>query len=207
VVCRIAGRPGPDTEPCNNTPPATAYWSYWFASRGGEWCYSTVGAANRTPPTGSVEGWSFFKGGGGDEASPPGYAPPPPSPGEPQPEPVSNADCRPRSTPTTAAPAPSPPPPAGAAVLNRPPSTTTPGGGGRPATTSTASLVPGATTTVPEAIQLAGDPTTTTGPVGINQVNLSEDGGGDGNPVALLTTVGLLGALGAGGLVLRRLRR
>jgi len=58
-VCRIAGQPGPDREACAVTPPATAYWTYWAAQRGGDWCYSSVGAAGRKPPPGSIEGWSF----------------------------------------------------------------------------------------------------------------------------------------------------
>src|SRR5215218_10404000 len=56
VVCRIAGLPGAADEACIDTPPATAYWSYWLAPRGGQWCYSTVGPGSRTPPPGSVEG-------------------------------------------------------------------------------------------------------------------------------------------------------
>ena len=35
-VCRIAGKPGADTESCGHTPPASAYWSYWVAPRGGQ---------------------------------------------------------------------------------------------------------------------------------------------------------------------------
>lgn len=60
-ICRIEGKPGPDAEPCIDTPPATAYWSYWHASNGGEWEYSQWGVMNRKPPPGSFEGWSFSK--------------------------------------------------------------------------------------------------------------------------------------------------
>jgi hypothetical protein len=58
-ICRINGKPGADTEPCINTPPATAYWSYWHAANGGGWTYSSLGVLNRKPPLGSFEGWSF----------------------------------------------------------------------------------------------------------------------------------------------------
>ncbi|GEM_PF-867109 len=76
MVCTIDARP----DPCNGAP-ASAYWSYWYAEPGGSWTYATVGAGNRTPPQGSVEGWRF-----GDGSAPPGTAPPkhqPPPPAEP----------------------------------------------------------------------------------------------------------------------------
>jgi len=61
-VCRIDGKPTPAQDPCVNTPPATAYWSYWHASPGGAWTYSTVGAGAYNPAVGSVEGWRFGSG-------------------------------------------------------------------------------------------------------------------------------------------------
>ncbi|MFJ8578336.1 hypothetical protein [Micromonospora sp. NPDC093277] len=61
-VCRINGKPTAATEPCVNTPPATAYWSYWHAPPGGSWSYSTSGATSYNPAPGSVEGWSFGAG-------------------------------------------------------------------------------------------------------------------------------------------------
>ncbi|QFU94401.1 hypothetical protein [Amycolatopsis sp. YIM 10] len=60
-ICRIEGKPGPDAEACIDTPPATAYWSYWHAANGGSWTYSQMGVMNRKPPPGSFEGWSFAK--------------------------------------------------------------------------------------------------------------------------------------------------
>ncbi|MBM7775613.1 hypothetical protein JOD54_005817 [Actinokineospora baliensis] len=86
-VCRIDNRPGPDIDACVNTPPATAYWSYWHADRGGSWNYSSFGAANRDPASGTVEGWSYGAG------KAPGVAPPAkPAPNTPvvppQPAPV-----------------------------------------------------------------------------------------------------------------------
>lgn len=58
-ICRIEGKPGPETESCADTPPATAFWGYWHAANGASWAYSQRGAANRKPPAGSFEGWSF----------------------------------------------------------------------------------------------------------------------------------------------------
>ncbi|APE24408.1 MULTISPECIES: hypothetical protein [Streptomyces] len=58
-VCRIEGKPTAATESCVNTPPASAYWSYWHAPNGGNWTYSTSGASARKPALGSFEGWSF----------------------------------------------------------------------------------------------------------------------------------------------------
>ena len=61
-VCRINGKPTPAQEPCVNTPPASAYWSYWHASPGGTWSYSTLGASSYNPAKGKVEGWRFGSG-------------------------------------------------------------------------------------------------------------------------------------------------
>jgi hypothetical protein len=114
VVCRIAGKPGAGSESCVNTPPATAYWSYWVAPRGGPWCYSTAGAGNRTPPPGTIEGWSFALGRVSVDIPPPRFAPPAAIPGE-APNPLNGADCgSPAATPNPPAPTPAPtiPPPA-----------------------------------------------------------------------------------------------
>lgn len=100
-ICRIQGLPG-DTD-CADTPPANAYWSYWTAERGGSWTYSQVGAGSRTPPAGSVEGWSFSTDATSSDSTPPRTAPPAPAP-EAAPTPT------PTPTPSaTAAPPPEPP--------------------------------------------------------------------------------------------------
>ena len=66
-VCRIGvtvnGVRRPQSDPCVDTPPADAYWSYWVADLGGPWCYSELGATARTPVRGTIEGWSFSRGG------------------------------------------------------------------------------------------------------------------------------------------------
>lgn len=61
-VCRIDGLPTPASDPCYNTPPPTAYWSYWHAQPGGSWAYSAQGAAYYDPAPGTVEGWAFGSG-------------------------------------------------------------------------------------------------------------------------------------------------
>lgn len=81
-VCRIDGKPASD--PCRQTPPSNAYWSYWHAKPGGSWVWSSKGAGTYDPAPGSVEGWAFGAG------KPPSTPPP-----------------APRPAPTTAAPHPS----------------------------------------------------------------------------------------------------
>jgi hypothetical protein len=67
-ICRIgyAGYQGgtqyptPSEEACVLTPPATAYWAFWYANPGqNEWNYSQMGATATRPEPGSVELWTF----------------------------------------------------------------------------------------------------------------------------------------------------
>lgn len=67
-ICRIgyAGYhggtqyPTPAQEPCVLTPPSSAYWAFWYASRGqNTWSYSQAGAMGIQPEPGSVELWVF----------------------------------------------------------------------------------------------------------------------------------------------------
>ncbi|WP_020521689.1 hypothetical protein [Catelliglobosispora koreensis] len=102
-VCRIDDKPGPSEEPCVDTPPGSRSWSYWHATRGGSWTYSTKGAAVRKPPQGTVEGWAF-----GDKARPSAAPPPPPAPPEPPPATTRKpAAATTSSSPELPAPAPS----------------------------------------------------------------------------------------------------
>jgi hypothetical protein len=42
------------------TPPASAYWAFWYANRGQDaWNYSQAGAMGTQPEPGSVELWMF----------------------------------------------------------------------------------------------------------------------------------------------------
>lgn len=91
-ICRIGGKPTKSEDPCKITPPANAYWSYWHSPRGGKWQYSNFGAGNRTPPTGSVEGWRFSNG---------SYATPNVAPPAPLPSGGSNKPNKPSRSPST----------------------------------------------------------------------------------------------------------
>jgi hypothetical protein len=82
-ICRVDGKPGPDTEPCITTPPASAHWSYWYATDGGSWKISEAGVTARKPPAGSFEGWSFSLNKSSDP--PPRLAPRRPAPAAPPP--------------------------------------------------------------------------------------------------------------------------
>ncbi len=107
-ICKIAGRP--ESDPCQTASPATAYWSYWLAARGGQWCYSNWGAGNRTPPAGSVEGWSFSLDKSASTSPAPRFAVPAPLPGT-APGGLPGNDCDPSATaPKPSGPAPTTPP-------------------------------------------------------------------------------------------------
>lgn len=67
-VCRIgyAGfhhgiqYPTPAQQPCINTPPVNAYWTYWQAGPGkNTWSYSQLGAPSYRPQPGSINLWIF----------------------------------------------------------------------------------------------------------------------------------------------------
>jgi len=69
-ICRIDGLPSSDQvvpipgnddykETCVNTPPTTAYWTYWSATEGGQWTYSLTGYALHEVVLGGYEGYSF----------------------------------------------------------------------------------------------------------------------------------------------------
>ncbi len=100
-VCRISDKPA--TDPCINTSPTSAYWSYWVASRGGPWCYSSLGAGNRRPPEGTVEGWSFSMNRSAATAPPPSVTIPGGNGGGPS---VSTGDCTSTPPPPTTLPTP-----------------------------------------------------------------------------------------------------
>jgi hypothetical protein len=70
-VCRIGSPlfssgiqyPTPADQACVNTPPASAYWSFWFAPSGqSSWISSSQGAISHKPSTGEVEAWAFGAG-------------------------------------------------------------------------------------------------------------------------------------------------
>ena len=177
-VCRIAGLPGPDTEACINTPPATAYWSYWVAPRGGSWCYSSRGPGARVPPPGTVEGWSFSLGKVGADTPPPSTPPPPPIDGEP-PNPLSGSDCGkpagPSPVTTTAAPAETPPPVTTTAAPPQPtpPPPTAPAVASQGATPTTSKAVAIPSTTVAVAVNSPTSSTTSSPPTAVTTTSTS----------------------------------
>ena len=85
-VCRLNGRPAAGevvpipgnagyTEQCQTTPPASAYWSYWYAPSGGSWAYSTQGVMSRRVQIGGFEGWSFAHNAAAGSNPAPRFAP------------------------------------------------------------------------------------------------------------------------------------
>ncbi|KNB54236.1 hypothetical protein AC230_03955 [Streptomyces caatingaensis] len=111
-ICRIEEKPSPRSESCSDTPPASAYWSYWHAPNNGQWKYSEWGVANRTPPAGSFEGWSFSLNRGENGAPAPRVAPRRPSAPAPEPPrpPAPGSDSRPQPRPGDAQQPPAGPP-------------------------------------------------------------------------------------------------
>ena len=118
-ICRIEGKPTASDEKCIDTPPATAYWSYWYAPNGGSWKYSELGVTNHKVILGGFEGWSFAKDKTSVNVPPPRVAPhhaittptptltPKPSAATPTPQPANHST--PVATPgasTTSAPPP-----------------------------------------------------------------------------------------------------
>ena len=211
-VCRIAGKPSND--PCVNTSPASAYWAYWLAAPGGSWCYSTLGAGSRKPAPGTFEGWSFALNRTADAIPPPRFAPPP-APAGSQPAELNGNDCP--STPTTlpattAAPTTAPP--------TTPPPTTAPSPTTAPPPTGAASTAPGFTTTAGSTKASSTTATSTTAvsttaasaatvadvAAAPTTVDLGEDGGGGGSPLAFVVSAAVVIALGAGAFVMARKR-
>jgi len=184
-ICRIEGKPTAATEPCIDTPPTTAYWSYWHAPNGGTWTYSQVGVMNRKPPLGSFEGWSFSLNKTASTAPPPRIAPVRPAAPKPSaaPSTVRSKPPKPLSKPTP------PPATAGSPAVTQPAGSPT---ANPTAATDTASALPG-----------SADATTWTGDVG-RAAGTTDD---RGLPVATLVGVGVLGAVTAGGLLTARRRR
>jgi hypothetical protein len=147
-ICRIEGQPTKTDEPCIDTPPATAYWSYWYAPNGGSWKYSDLGVTNHKVILGGFEGWSFAKDKTSATLPPPRVAPnhsittPTPTPTQ---KPTTAPAARPTTQPashSTAVPAPgastpsAPSPAAGTTTSGSTPS------GGAAAAASTASGPP-----------------------------------------------------------------
>lgn len=191
-ICRIEGRPDPQADACINTPPATAYWSYWYAPNDGSWKYSEWGVLNRKPPLGSFEGWSFSKDKTATTNPPPRVGPrrPPPPAAPPPAAPPPPANQQPQN-----------PPPAGQPPVTQPPVTTG-------TTVSSTESVPPPSSAPPSGSAAPVSGTTTGGANwtgDIEQVAAQQD---SGPPVGMLVGVGIIVLLvvGAGGIAVRRSR-
>ena len=93
-VCRIQGKPSAADEKCIDTPPATDYWSYWYAANGGSWKYSDLGVTSHKVILGGFEGWSFSYHRTATTSPPPRVAPLHPVVG-PAPDPTPKPSVRP----------------------------------------------------------------------------------------------------------------
>ena len=183
-VCRINGKPGIDTEPCVDTPPASAYWSYWHAPNGGSWTYSSQGVLARKPPLGSFEGWSFSSGRDEDSAPRPGVAPTRPAPPPPPPPPPPTAT-KPHPATNT-----KPPAGGGTAATHAP--------AGNPPAESTPTVGPASAPTPTEAA--ATDPA----PADAAAIRPRN---GSGPPLGTIAGTALIAVLAAAAAVIARRRR
>ncbi|WFE48687.1 hypothetical protein [Verrucosispora sp. WMMD1129] len=216
-ICRIEGKPSARTEKCVDTPPASAYWSYWHAPNGGSWTYSDKGVLNRKPPSGSFEGWSFSLNRNADSAPRPGVAParpaPPPRTTPPAPPPAPRTSAPPPPRPPSVAPPVAPPPAVGA------PNAPTMSGGTPPAGVTLTPPVASATATPPGSSPVptiaATAPPLAAAPVAPSAdptdsypaTEFSAARDTDGLPLGTLAGLLLLVALAGGGLVAARRRR
>ncbi|MDT0530275.1 hypothetical protein RM555_14885 [Micromonospora sp. DSM 115977] len=212
-VCRIEGRPSTASEKCVDTPPASAYWSYWHATNGGSWTYSDKGVLNRKPPAGSFEGWSFSLNRNANDAPRPSTtprrpAPPPPPPSPPLPAPPTRGgpvapppagDGRPVAPPPATAGRPGAAGPMPGSAGPAPLPTGTPTAGGPVPTPGAGVAAPPASAAVsPPAGSSADQPVVT-------EIAAPRDA--RGIPLGTAAGVLLLVALGVGGLLAARRRR
>ena len=94
-VCRLHGLPDAANEDCQKIPPATAFWSYWTAVRGGDWRLSQTGAS--AAPRGDYEGWTFSSG----SSTPPRFSVPAAATTSTNPTPTSTPPTPSLTTPPT----------------------------------------------------------------------------------------------------------
>jgi hypothetical protein len=188
-VCRIDGLPTPDQDRCVNTPPATAYWAYWYAERGGAWNYSSSGGASHDPEPGDVDGWAFGSGGRPGVAPPAAPAPRPPREDPPEQQEQPREPRQPREDP------PAPDQPGAEEDPDRPdaepdqPGPSEPAGSPTPTGTTSAPPPPSRDSGGPEAVP--GNPVARTS---------------SGSPLGVVIGLGLVVALGAAAWLVNRRR-
>ena len=199
-LCRIDGKPTVSQDRCVNTPPASAYWSYWHASRGGTWITSQEGGKTRKPPVGSVDGWSFSDDGSPGATPPPGITPPAPA-ATPRPPTATPRPATPR--PATPNPTASKTPASDASTATPPPASsvivTPPGSASTEPTTDSTSANPDAAATPPSseaAVSSVADP-------GAAAVSGPDDGAASAGspPLGTLLGIGLVIVIGGAALV------
>jgi hypothetical protein len=216
-ICRIDDDPPPSQDPCINTPPATAYWSYWHADAGQDtWTYSTLGAASYQPLPGSVDAWTFGSTDLGGADGQPSFPPSavratntavPATTSPPSPPPASPATSPAPSTPASSSASGSKrvrkvrsAAPARSRLPDTAPSTSAPA----PTTTSppTTTAPPTTTTSSPPSAGPSSDD-----PRVVDAAPASVDHPSSGSPVALIVGGGIVVALAAVAAVLARRRR
>lgn len=223
MVCRIGGLPSAATplritgnpnyvERCIGAPPAAAYWSYWHATNGGKWTYSSTGVDAPVGP-GGFEGWRFQLNATASTNQQPGFTP-----------------IRPAAPPAGSTPAPAnPTAPAGgpnrpggganppASGVGSPVQAGTPGAPGTGSNSSTSNPAdptsdPGATTSTTPGDPSGGVGAATSGAAGAlgssEMVAAGRTGGDSGNnPAATIAVLALLAVGGAATTVAVRRRR
>jgi hypothetical protein len=72
-VCRVNGAPASD--PCDRTPPATAYWGlFWSDGKSGTWSYASSGVSGQIVPDGGYVAFAWQSGSGQDQPDVPATA-------------------------------------------------------------------------------------------------------------------------------------
>jgi hypothetical protein len=213
-VCRISGLPTQNDEPCNDTPPADAYWGLWWSDgKTGTWSYSSYGVSTLKVPDGGYVAFAWKQGAA--PASAPGVAPAPhpsatptptpsssPSPTRsPSPSPTRSPTSDPTKSPAAATQTPSASEPAsvdGATVTESASASES----ASPTTSATTSASPSATATSSAADRSSPPDVQEPQPPVDTEAAESDDGG---VPIALgLVLVIALFAASAGAVVLRR---
>ena len=198
-VCRIAGKPAPADESCIDTPPVTAYWSYWHADRGGSWQLSATGAS-RQPPQGSVDGWSFAKDAAAGSPPPPSVAPPPPETATAPTTTSTSTSTTTTSTTTTTAPATNAAEAAPITTVDPTTTTTT-------AAATTTTVATATTTTFEPPSTTTGPPPPTTGAPQTTVVLAAPSSAGGEPPIGLLIGGALIASVGGGAFYVASRRR
>ncbi len=210
ALCNIDNQPD---RSCAQMPPTSSYWAYWYAPRGGAWCYATRGPDNRKPPPGTVEGWAFSQGNTESSARKPDYGPPPAIPGT-TPSTVSST-CG--SAPTTLPPPvtqPTPPvtdPPAtdggGAGGDGDQPTDTTRPRSGRATTTTAAAVAPDDSVVDPSSTSTSPTAPPRDDEQASDQMRIGDRDEGGGSPVGAVVGGSAVALLGAAAAITARRRR